>query len=494
MDEAYGYKFLQDKLGCDTHELALRVGKSEAYVLNRLKLNDLAEAVRKDIEDDLLPIGHALEIAKFAPDSQVAILEQVAYRTEQKHNSKTNAWEEVPIKTEPVPLNVLRSKIAEKVLWRLSKTPFDRKATDLREDGLACVNCPSRTGVNGVLFEDGGGKNDSCLDPACWKAKTEVHIKLTRERLAEKAGLKAKDLPLVDTNQYYDCNGVLGREHFVEIVKKKVKSWDDTESNTPCDSSITTIDLSRNNYAKQVEVCLKASNCTIHHKGSASSASSSSSGSKADPKADDGAALERRKRREEIFDIRVSDIVRKRVFRHAAEEFARTFLITGEGSDFLPDLLTKLWLSTPGGGGPDAHTQNLVVKPIMRAITDEEDGFDWYGGRSWGSSQTDAETTAGQEIRKLSERNQKLLLFLIVHGNKGNTYFDRWATQKEVRALAEEYDLDYRTLDAQARVEVAGEKAKKHIDLFKAYLADVEAGKSKAKIPRPFEASWDPRD
>lgn len=194
-------------------------------------------------------------------------------------------------------------------------------------------------------------------------------------------------------------------------------------------------------------------------------------------------------RKEEIFDMRVSDIVRKRVFRMAAETFAGEFLISQESPNFLPDLLTKLWLSTPGGGGPDQHTLNQVVTGIMQQITDEK-GFNWSTNRGWSDDKPDSETEAGKAIAKLSERNQKLMLFLFVHGNKGNTYSDRWATQKEVRELAGYYDIDYTLLDAQVRVEVAEEKAKKHLPLFKEYLTAVEAGDENAKIPRVWAESY----
>ncbi|MEJ7623740.1 MAG: hypothetical protein WKF34_07085 [Pyrinomonadaceae bacterium] len=69
---------------------------------------------------------------------------------------------------------------------------------------------------------------------------------------------------------------------------------------------------------------------------------------------------------------------------------------------------------------------------------------------------------------KLSDQNMKLMLFILVHGEKGHTYYDRWNSQAEVRALAAEYDLDYRLLDAQVRVEVAQDKSKKHVETFKA--------------------------
>lgn len=47
IDEAYGYQVLREKLGCEVSEVAARVGKSEAYVLNRLKLNSLVPEVER---------------------------------------------------------------------------------------------------------------------------------------------------------------------------------------------------------------------------------------------------------------------------------------------------------------------------------------------------------------------------------------------------------------------------------------------------------------
>jgi len=49
MDEAFAYQFLKEKLGCEVKELALRVGKPEGYVLNRLKLNLLIKEAQKEI-------------------------------------------------------------------------------------------------------------------------------------------------------------------------------------------------------------------------------------------------------------------------------------------------------------------------------------------------------------------------------------------------------------------------------------------------------------
>ncbi len=492
MDEAYGYKFLQDKIGCEVSELAVRVGKTEAYVLNRLKLNQLIPEVQKDIEDGLLPIAHALEIAKFAPDSQLSILNEGAYRVDRKWHHETQEYSLTSVKTEPTRLNEFREWISEKILWRLAKAPFDRKATNLRADGLACISCPNRTGANAVLFDKGTSNNDSCLDPICWKGKAQVHVKLTRERLAHDACVEIEKIPLVNTDSWGDKDDVLGYEKFTQILKRKVDSWNTRESNKPCDASITTLDVSDKNYGKLVTICLRSSKCKVHNRNSSSISTTSKSSNKNDTEAREAELIQKRERREELFDIRVSDLVRKRIFRQAAEIFVGEFQMSNNIPNFFSDLLTKLWLSTPGYGGPDKHTVDQVVKPLMRDITDEQNGFNWSSIRSWYDGRPDSESEAGKAIAKLSERNQKLILFLFVHGNKGNTYSDRFSTQKEVLDLAEQYGLNYDLLDAQVRVQVAGEKAKKHLDLFKAYLAEVEAGKKTAKIPRPFAPSYKP--
>lgn len=477
MDEAYGYKFLRDKIGCDVSELAVRVGKSEAYVLNRLKLNDLVPEVQKDIEDGYLPIAHALEIAKFAPDSQLVILNEGAYKIQQ--TLEKGQWVNLPIKDTPKLLNEFRDWIAEKILWRLAKAPFDRKATNLRADGLACVQCPNRTGVNASLFDEDLAKknNDSCLDPVCWKTKAEKHVQITRERLAHEACVDVKEIPIVDTDHWRDHGEILGYENFTQIDPKS-KGY--THASTKvCEAAITAVDVSDTKYGKTVQICLPNSGCKVHYSGKAVS---SSSLTKNDPATNEAELTRKRERKEEIFDMRVAELVRWRVFRLAADKFASRVRIDGGGKDLLPRLVAKLWVNS--NNGEASHTRGLV-NSSMSEITDVPQGH-------FSLSHYDLEKVAKQAER-LSDNNLKLTLFLLVHGDKGHTYFDSMTSQKTVRALADEYDLNFDLMDAQARVEIAGEKAKKYIDLYKAYLADVEAGK-RSKIPRPWAPSYKPKD
>lgn len=70
------------------NELALRVGKSEGYVLNRLKLNSLTKEAQKDIDDERLPFSYALEIAKYTPAIQKLIYDGV-YRKDSKYKGNS---------------------------------------------------------------------------------------------------------------------------------------------------------------------------------------------------------------------------------------------------------------------------------------------------------------------------------------------------------------------------------------------------------------------
>jgi len=478
MDEALGYKFLMEKIGCEVAEVAARVGKSEAYVLGRLKLNALIPEVQKDLEDGLLPVGHALEIAKFAPDSQLKLLNEGAFETDDKWDGKAGEWIYKPIKSKPKILADFREWIAEKILWRLAKAPFDRKATNLRPDGLACVACPNRTGANALLFDKGTGNNDSCLDPACWNNKATAHVKITRERLAHEASVSIDEIPLIDTGSYSGRDGALGYDNYVLIVKGKVESWNTKLSNKPCDKSITTVDVSRDQYGKLATVCLRETKCKVHF-GKGGSATARSAG-KNDAIAEAAEKIKKLERKEELFDIAVGERVRHRVMRLAADHFAKNAELGPDLDNILPELLAKLWLTATGG--IDGATRGHLVAPIMAAATDSEDGFGNFG--------YEQPTVADNFRKRLSEAHQYRSLVLFGSGNTGAMYYDGYSSQSGVRKIAEEYGIDYTMLDAQVRVEVAQEKAKKHLKLFKAYLAMVEAGKKNAKIPRPYAPSY----
>jgi ParB/RepB/Spo0J family partition protein len=476
MDEASGYQFLMDTLNCDVKEVAARVGKSEAFVLNRLKLNNLIEEAKADVEAGVLPISHALEIAKFNdPVVQARILNEGCFQTQSKWNSRSNEYEYSPVKEKPETLRHLLNFINLNVLHQLTGAPFDKKATNLRPDGLSCVKCPDRTGASVGLFENYEiGKKDNCLNINCFKAKMDQHVENVRARIAHEADLAIEDVPLVNPGSYGSANDGILRNREVRLVEDK---------DAALPGVIQAVSVDPKNFGQPVYVQLKSAD------GLNGSGSAASKGS-ADVEREREAELDKkRQRREEIFDCRVSDIVRMQVFHIAAQKFADSFEMTGEGpGTFTPELITKIMLTS--NNDIDGSTVARVVIPIMREAMD--DASFMHGGahyRFYGSS--DTKTSTYTAIDALSEHKQKMMLFLCVHGNKGQTYNETWRSQIEVEALAEYYGINYRLLDAQARLQIAEEKAKKHVEKFKLYLAAVESG-ADAEVPRIWSENWKP--
>jgi ParB family transcriptional regulator, chromosome partitioning protein len=81
LEESLGFKSLL-QLGEPTYTIAgiaARAGKSEAYVLGRIKLADLIPPVAEAFLKDTIAIGHALLIAKL-PDSQQQEAFNAAFR------------------------------------------------------------------------------------------------------------------------------------------------------------------------------------------------------------------------------------------------------------------------------------------------------------------------------------------------------------------------------------------------------------------------------
>lgn len=484
MDEAYGYQFLLDKLQCTVAEVAARVGKSEKFVLSRLKLNSLIPEAQEDLENGHLLLTYALEIAKFSPDIQKLILDEAAYEQERHWESRKGNWY-TPKKTERSPWPQFLQFINEKVLRLLSAAPFDLKATNLRKDGLACVSCPERTGANVGLFEDDQvDKKDSCLNPGCFTAKKQQHITNIRERVAHEASVKPKSIPLLVLDRGYSSDGdtsdVYPRTKLTIIGKKPCKDYYGEVSKVKCDKSITGVTISDGQLGLTYTVCLDDSGCKTHY-GRKSSSSSSGSPAQSE-KETEAEQKKRRERKEELIDIKVCEVVRLKVLRFASEKFSAKFSMQNMPDDFLNMLIAKMWTEN---GGTDGTTKEKVVKNLLSQILSvKADSF------SFGWEQANV----AKKIEELSDTARNHLLFLLVYGNSGSMYYESYSSQKRIRDLAEEYEIDYRLFDAEARLAFAEEKHKKHVALYKVYLDAVRAGDANAKIPRPYEPTYKPKD
>jgi ParB/RepB/Spo0J family partition protein len=471
MDEAYGYQVLRERLNCDLKELALRVGKTEGYVLNRLKLNSLIEEAQKDIDDEHLPLAYALEIAKYTPDIQRLIYDQV-YKTKGQYQGDDYVY--LPVKGETVPFRSFMEWINTNIHHLLSKAPFSTNATNLRDDELACVKCPDRTGAAASLFAtDQIGKKDACLDPSCFKQKVLKHIEVKRADLAAKAGVDPSEVPLVRSWCYSDGEHYLGSQSAAVISGARRG-----EERKPCKKAVSAIDIEADNYGKTLQVCLRSTECKIHWtEFTASSNGNSVNGSSQEDL--DAANLEsKRARREEIWNAKVAEVVRVRVFKEAAEGFEKRFNITSVGVEFIPQLIAKFWRMTSSG---DSNNLKSVIKTLLA---------EWLGDNS---DFYVSESRSGiEKIKTLKLGIQFRTLFLLIHGHKGtHGYSNGYSSQGEVRQLAKEFKVDYALIDAEVRLELS---AKKHHEAHTAYLEAVQAGKKDVVIPRLFSEKWTPRD
>jgi ParB family transcriptional regulator, chromosome partitioning protein len=474
MDEAYGYEFLREKLNCDAAELALRVGKSEGYVLNRLKLNLLIKDAQKDIDNGYLPLAYALEMAKYTPQIQKIIYDEV-YKKESRY--KGNTYVQVPIKGETVALKRLVEWMNTNIHHLLSKAPFDPKAANLRADGLACINCPDRTGAAASLFEPNQvGKKDACLNPTCFRSKVENHIQVRRKELAELRQVELSEVPIVRSWCYANGKEYLGTESALVISGTKRASKE-----KQCNKTIAGIDIEADNHGQTVQVCLRTTRCKVHWPESkSSSAESAGDGKSVD--AEVAARLEsHRARREEIWNAKIAEAVRIRVFKQAAEKFEKKFRITDVGIDLLSQLVAKFWRMSASG---DSTNLQGVVEYLVSAWASEQ-------GERIDMHMSDFRTTV-EQMKKLNRGMQFRILFLLIYSHKGtighNNYY---SSQKEVKELAGEFGIDYVNADAEVRLELC---AKKHKDVHEGYVAALREQSKNARVPRLFSEKWKPND
>lgn len=77
LEEATGYQQLIDKAGYDVKRIADRVGKSEKYIYDRIKLLGLGEAAKEALAKEKITPSHAILLARVEPEQQKAVLTDV---------------------------------------------------------------------------------------------------------------------------------------------------------------------------------------------------------------------------------------------------------------------------------------------------------------------------------------------------------------------------------------------------------------------------------
>lgn len=165
LDESDGFARLIEVAKYDVPTIAHELGKSPSYVYQRLKLRELVPEARELLEDGTIQAGHAIQIARLQPGQQKDIADWIV-----------NGREDPSVRG-------LADFIEQEYLLDLSKAGFKKDDATLVPEAGACKACQKRTGYEPALFED-LGKDDRCLDKACYRAKLDATVMRRRVELA----------------------------------------------------------------------------------------------------------------------------------------------------------------------------------------------------------------------------------------------------------------------------------------------------------------------
>jgi ParB family chromosome partitioning protein len=146
IDEAAAYKRLADTGRYSVENLAVRFGKSETYVRNRMRLNELTDDLLNLVNQDALSVSVALELCKYSAETQAVIYEK---HLQGNPNSLYNDW---------------RSLTAKDFIKRLENS-YSNDLSRYRFDKSECARCPFNTNCY-CLFPD-TNKEGKCLNLNC---------------------------------------------------------------------------------------------------------------------------------------------------------------------------------------------------------------------------------------------------------------------------------------------------------------------------------------
>lgn len=442
LDEAFGFQSLLEKVpNMDVAEIARRIGKSEKYVHQRLKLNGLIDEAKDALAKDALTLGHALELARLTPDLQKDAFSRL-YETEWKNNKRVPIVEAAYLQT----IGRLRNYIESDLLLKLKSAPFSLKDKSLREDGLACVDCTERTGSNVSLFDD-IVKDDRCLNRSCFEGKRQTLVQIRHKEITKEASEKLQQphykAPIITSNWSSNDSAIIGRNNYNTVDKKK-----------SCEFAEKAV-FAEGDRIGQTETICRNPKCKIHNYSY-----SSSSKKKEDPSA-------KSKRKQEIFDIKVAEAVRRKVFRLLYEAIEVKENSLPFNRKYIEWIAAKQWK------GLEGHQKELILK-LLSEVFDNATNFPY-------------------EFEKVLKRFEQfgtkvlmrfMVLCSVIHYGE-NRYMNTFKSQDEVIQLAEDHNLDYVLLDAQERVEQVAKKHKWDADR---YLIEIENGNTKAVKPEVWES------
>jgi len=169
LEEAVAYQSLISKGSYDVHSLSVRFGKSESYIRQRVKLNDLINEFKDLLRKDVVNLSAALEIAKLNQDNQIELFD--------------DRYKDHELRYSPIGFKQLKRIIEQDYMLDLSDAPFDINDPTLGPFG-SCEGCQFNTASEALLFPD-APEHGRCINITCFKEKKNRHFEREIKRVQE---------------------------------------------------------------------------------------------------------------------------------------------------------------------------------------------------------------------------------------------------------------------------------------------------------------------
>jgi ParB/RepB/Spo0J family partition protein len=176
IEEAEGFKLLQERLGYTGEQIAERIGKGRGkdYVYKSMKLLDLTRESQQAVVDKHLGRSTGLLVARYPAAQQAQVVEFI---------------KSLAVRGEPAPFRRASAEVFRRFNLALGKAVWQIADATLVPAAGACTACPKRTSAQGDIFGDEEGSDDSCTDPDCFEGKRVAHVERVKAQ-ALKEGLQ----------------------------------------------------------------------------------------------------------------------------------------------------------------------------------------------------------------------------------------------------------------------------------------------------------------
>ena len=204
-EEADAFHQMVDRFKYKIDDIALRFGKSNVFVYQRMKLSSLCTEGRNYFDRNILSLSHCMELIKINEADQKkalsAIIEEGDFGDEVVRYTTFSA-------------KALRNWIETEIQVKLDNAIFDLKDEKLDKKAGACVNCVSRSGHNTLLFNDIEA-TDICFNATCFQNKTYLHIE---KEIAKEEKKGKRVLKITSMYWYKDKSGVIINANDYELM------------------------------------------------------------------------------------------------------------------------------------------------------------------------------------------------------------------------------------------------------------------------------------